>query len=88
MNATDFIKKHGLRHAKEQCAIHGWKNTSWWIQVKNLIQSHEIINHFGGLDNAKKVAGLKGGYLGCKFDDVVDLKLHIADVEACQGAAQ
>jgi len=88
MNATDFIKEHGLEHAKEQCAIHGWKNTSWWIQVKNLIQSHELVEKLGGLERAKKVAGLKGGYLGCKFDDAADLKLHIADVEACQGAAQ
>ncbi|MGK9155406.1 hypothetical protein [Acinetobacter radioresistens] len=93
-DAIKFIQQKGLDAAKELVNFGtGFVSVEDGLsfhtdQLISLIQSHEIINRFGGLDNAKKVAGLKGGYLGCKFDDAADLKLHIADVEACQGAAQ
>ncbi len=99
MNATDFIKEHGLEHAKEQCAIHGWKNTSWWIQVKNLIQSHSYVD-IHGLEQSKEIVNNAPGddvfyswTLGAsgvkdKTVHIGTLRKAIADVEACQGAAQ
>lgn len=86
MKATDFIKKHGLKHAKEQCAVHGWKNTSWWIQVKNLIQSHELVEKWQGLEAVKiKIDILLAFGL---VTQAIQLQKAVADVEACQERAE
>ena len=75
MRANEYFKKHGYRKCKAACAQNGWLNTGFWIQLKRLIESHELVEKLGGLNKAKSY--VPDGY---KSDR---LKQAIADVESC-----
>ncbi|MCO8092683.1 hypothetical protein [Acinetobacter lwoffii] len=49
--------------------------------LKRLVESHELVEHAGGLDSAKKQIELKDSEDNCLW--FVDLKIAIADVESC-----
>ena len=55
--------------------------------LKRLVESHELVGRFGGLEMAKGVAAIDDNesYLGERFGPCDELKQAIADVESCQG---
>ena len=75
MKANEYFKKHGYKKCKAACAQNGWLNTGFWIQLKRLVESHELVKKVGGLNKAKIY--VPDGY---KSDR---LKQAIADVESC-----
>lgn len=87
MNAREYFNKHGYKHCKSACIQNGWLNTGFWVQLKRLVESHELVGRFGGLEMAKGVAAIDDNesYLGERFGPCDELKQAIADVESCQG---
>ena len=95
MKANEYFKKHGYRKCKSACAENGWLNTGFWIQLKRLVESHNLVERIGGLREAKirleqadKEFSLlisfrsKNNEIYSVYDHV--LKQAIADVESCQ----
>ena len=64
------------------CSISGNQFLFELIDIKRLVESHELVEHAGGLDSAKKQIELKDSEDNCLW--CVDLKIAIADVESCQ----
>lgn len=85
MNARGYFNKHGYKHCKSACIQNGWLNTGFWVQLKRLVESHELVGRFGGLEMAKGVAAIDDNesYLGERFGPCDELKQAIADVESC-----
>lgn len=85
MNAREYFNKHGYKHCKSACIQNGWLNTGFWVQLKRLVESHELVGRFGGLEMAKGVAAIDDNesYLGERFGPCDELKQAIADVESC-----
>lgn len=54
--------------------------------LKRLVESHELVEHAGGLDSAKKQIELKDSEDNCLW--CVDLKIAMADVESCMEVNQ
>ena len=75
MKANEYFKKHGYRKCKAACAQNAWLNTGFWIQLKRLVESHELVEKLGGINEAKNY--VPDSY---KSDR---LKQAIADVESC-----
>lgn len=82
--AIEFLKKHGINDAKQLvsmgsgiCEIDDGIlfHTS---DLKRLVESHDLIKSFGGLDLARKEA-----HKNC-FDFNAPLLKAILDVESCQ----
>ena len=95
MKANEYFKKHGYKKCKAACAQNGWLNTGFWIQLKRLVESHELVEKVGGLLSAKAninemVVDSGSGYVsdGAKLYDYDfsfgSLRKAIADVESCQ----
>lgn len=82
MKANEFIKDKGIDEAKRHLECYCWRNTPFIIKLKRLVESHELVEHAGGLDSAKKQIELKDSEDNCLW--CVDLKIAIADVESCQ----
>jgi len=63
----------------------GWLNTGFWVQLKRLVESHELVGRFGGLEMAKGIAVIDDNesHLGERFGPCDELKQAIADVESC-----
>lgn len=78
MKANEYFKKHGYKKCKAACAQNGWLNTGFWIQLKRLIKSHELVESHGGLPQAREVA-----HKNC-FDYPMRLLQAVADVESCK----
>lgn len=90
MKASEFVKKFGWRDAIsciESCAkpeerwIMHWGSLvadSDFDELKRLVESHELVQCYGGLDLARKVA-----HKNC-FEFNAPLLKAIADVESCQ----
>lgn len=78
MKASEYFKKHGYKKCKAACAQNGWLNTGFWIQLKRLVESHELVEEYGGLDELKEFLST----LSIKPDYY--LKKAILDVESCQ----
>ncbi len=86
MKANEFIKKQGLAEAKR--VLHdarGCVGVKLWGRyefstedLKNLVESHELIESCGGLDLARKEA-----HKNC-FEFNAPLLKAILDVESCQ----
>ena len=80
MKANEYFKKHGYEKCKSDCESNAWLNTAFWVQLKSLIASHELVEEYGGLERAKDQAE--------KFRLNTCLKMHgfmcriIADVES------
>lgn len=82
MKANEFVKKFGWNAAKykaDELKIFNGLGGELSIEDTNLIRlvrSHEIVQSFGGLQDAKTVSKMGKYY---KY-----LKQAIADVESCQ----
>ena len=85
MKANEYFKKHGYKKCKAACAQNGWLNTGFWIQLKRLIKSHELVDSYGGLDAANKT--ICDAFHGSNYpipEGHEKLSLAIQDVESCQ----
>lgn len=97
MRATDFIRKYGIDaviHDFSYYFKHG--NTGKIVgltleneyfevdgsELKRLVESHELVEQLGGLEQAKSYA-IDANACGA-FDDENKIKQAIADVEACR----
>ena len=86
MKANEFVKTMGLEATisflRSDCI-----NPDKVEEVKRLVESHELVGRFGGLEMAKGVAAIDDNesYLGERFGPCDELKQAIADVESCQG---
>ena len=78
MNATEYFKKHGHKHCKSTCMQNGWLNTGFWVQLKRLVESYELVENHNGVDMAKRFIDAN---IECNDSD--RLKQAIADVESC-----
>lgn len=100
MRANEFVKKFGLSHTvyllkdteltefaiHSNCAGKHYMDTVCVSDLKRLVESHELVGRFGGLEMAKGVAAIDDNesYLGERFGPCDELKQAIADVESCQ----
>lgn len=87
MKANEFIKKFGwdvstklsreMKGITESVAdgVAGW-GQSEWDKLKRIVESHELVESWGGLDDAKFALQL------VRYPE--RLKQAIADVESCQ----
>lgn len=83
MKVNEFFKKHGWNDTKVMIeSPFGLGEYEYlWDDLKRLVESHELVEHAGGLDSAKKQIELKDSEDNCLW--CVDLKIAIADVESC-----
>lgn len=87
MRANEFVKKFEWEYAKERMEYcKGARLVGMEIDLKRLVESHELVGRFGGLEMAKGVAAIDDNesYLGERFGPCDELKQAIADVESCQ----
>ncbi|WP_179995578.1 hypothetical protein [Acinetobacter sp. YH16053] len=97
MKANEFVKKFGFEHAKylledttleyfavhSQCAGKYFEDTVCVNDLKRLVESHELVESFGGLDAAKKELN-RLSVLRWINPETEKLRAAIADVESCQ----
>ena len=89
MKANEFVKKHGLDEVKKilQCApdfalsILDDGDETDLCDLKRLIDSHEIVDQYGGLVVIKECVDKTIFPLS---DRIARMKQAISDVEACQ----
>ena len=87
MNAIEFVKKFGLDRAKQfvnadstaHALVFATTGVSF-IDLKRLVESHELVMDYYGLTRAKEHA--ESNYTAPEIKDA--LKQAIADVEACK----
>ena len=84
MKANEFIKKYGIAEAKALVNAQSWTMRQIALstivdtkELTKLVESHELIESYGGLDAARKEA-----HKNC-FDFNAPLLKAIADVESC-----
>lgn len=85
MNANEFVKKYGLAVAidlsKRDVTSVGYLSIEHHEldqkELKHLVESHELVESFGGLDHAKQFYREN-----LKCDDSEVLRKAIADVES------
>ena len=76
MKANEYINKYGTDCAKEILKHNqDLMNIGFFIDLKRLVESHELVESCGGWNNA---TGLRDEYIN------KDLQQAIADVESCQ----
>lgn len=58
MKANEFIKKYGLEEAKNLYCGNDWSTVSeiFLIDLKRLIESHNLVKDLGGLIVAKRIS--------------------------------
>ena len=82
MNAVEYFKKHGYKKCKSAVQHNGWLNTSFWVSLKRLVESYELVESYGGLNRSRFYVDL------LPFTPAgisrSTLKQAIADVEKCQ----
>jgi len=83
-DAVKYFKKHGYRHCKSACMQNGWLNTGFWVRLKRLVESHELVEECGGLDKAKERVALEEKLLNPNVFYVLVVSSAIDDVESCQ----
>ena len=84
MKAKEFLRDNGIVKCSrivEDLNEQG-VDSDFVKHLKRLVESHELVEHAGGLDSAKKQIELKDSEDNCLW--CVDLKIAIADVESCQ----
>lgn len=90
-DAVKYFQKNGLQRSKELVEMgFGFCSLEDGLsfhteQLKQIVESHELVEHAGGLDSAKKQIELKDSEDNCLW--CVDLKIAIADVESCMEVA-
>jgi hypothetical protein len=52
------------------------------IRLNDLVENIRAIQRLGGIQCAKRIAKLKGGYMGCKFEGYAEIKQAIKDYNA------
>ena len=91
MKANEFVKKFGWDEVTSQLNKTQDNVVVMWLgsqsndyalvkDLKRLVESHELVESYGGLEDATKVCI----QLYCKGEDISRLKQAIADVESCQ----
>lgn len=82
MKANEFVKKYGWEYAKHILADDAPLVMDLnYADLKRLVESHELVESFNGLEMAKKF--YDENIIECS--DAWNLKQAIADVESCQG---
>lgn len=85
--AIEFIKKHGFEYATDVVNENKGKLkifSTFEMDLKRLVESHELVERLGGLDLAKaERAFRKIRNILQSYDS--ELAQAIADVESCQG---
>lgn len=95
MKATEFVKENGIEAAKDFLDLPSYSIDQLLMlqsglnckDLKRLVESHELINRFRGIDKAKRELKLieEGSILRCCTAITAEmLRQGIADVEACQ----
>ena len=94
MKANEYFKKHGYKKCKAACAQNGWLNTGFWIQLKRLVESHELVA-IHGFEKSKEIVAnapsddhfyswaLGGSGVRDKTVNIGELRKAIADVGSC-----
>lgn len=79
MKAEDLIKAKGIDKAVSHLQCYGWRKTPFIIKLKRLVESHELVEFYGGVN------GANGALKTMHFDVYTKarLKQAIADVESC-----
>ncbi len=85
MEANEFFRSMGLDAVKGFIKNGNIRTPETELELKRLVESHELVEHAGGLDSAKKQIELKDSEDNCLW--CVDLKIAIADVESCMELA-
>lgn len=81
MKANEYIKKYGTDYAKEILKHNqDLMNIGFFIDLKRLVESHEFVELYGGLDKAKIRCYLAKHVT---MESYHNLKQAIADVESC-----
>ena len=89
MKANEFVKKFGLGRSKQfvnadstaHALVFATTGVSF-IDLKRLVESHELVECYGGYDlakNAMQITPLRKS----SYDLIENLKQAIADVESC-----
>lgn len=92
MKANEFVKEFGLELAKRDVAAlaSGFIKREAFIEhygfdilddLKRLVESHELVESYGGLSKARNHVERTIFKLSCQ---IIALKKAIADVESCQ----
>lgn len=91
MNAFEFVKEKGIDGAKAFLDLHEYTIDQLMmlqavlrcVDLKRIVESHEIVGAYGGLDGAKKKLS-KLCILRWITPEITELEQAISDVEACQ----
>ncbi len=94
MKASEFVKKFGLKLAQRDIAAldSGFIKLEDFLEhygfdilddLKRLVESHELVQCYGGYDLAKNVMQITP-LRKSSYDFIEKLKQAIADVESCQ----
>ena len=75
MNANEFFKAMGVKSVKQFLENDNIRTKEMHDNLKRLIESHELVENWGGLDDAKFALQL------VRYPE--RLKQAIADVESC-----
>ena len=96
MKANEYVKKYGVDCAKEILTHNqDLMNIGFFIDLKRLVESYELVKSRGGLDAAKHELILLQKHLNNTFgyvtiitsEKIENLKQAIADVESCMGVS-
>ena len=84
MKANEFVKKFGWEYAKERMEYcKGARLVGMEIELKRLVESHDLVERYGGIKKAKSDTSLPTCFGDNDFFREVTLKKAIADVEGC-----
>lgn len=83
MQANEWINENGWDEAKNLVAASGWRNTPFLIKIKRLVESYNLVQSYGSLEDAKKALSKKS-MLRWIDPETELLRQAIADVESCQ----
>ena len=86
MKANEYVKKYGVDCAKEILTHNqDLMNIGFFIDLKRLVESHEWVESYGGIDAANKT--ICDAFHGSNYpipEGHEKLSLAIQDVESCQ----
>ena len=88
MKAVEFVKKFGWEEAKKKNSegdnFYIWRrDKELFKDLKRLVDSHELVEIYGGYDLAKNVMQITP-LRKSSYDLIENLKQAIADVESCK----
>ena len=87
MKANEFVRKYGIAEAKAFLSLDSEVEivytASFFDDLKRLVESHEMVESYGGLEDAKKELQ-RQSILRWINPETEALRQAIADVESCQ----